>query len=122
MQVVGHATHFVQGVTTADFGPGIGVNFVTVTSPTTASLSISVPATAPTGFHTVTMRTHGEAASQTFAFVVGATVATLNGASPTTAQQGQQNVSIRLIGQNTHWTNGITTASFGQGVLDRASP
>ena len=51
-----------------------------------------------------------------FAFVVGQNKPTLNAASPASAQQGQQNVIVHLTGQNTHWTAGATTVTFGQGI------
>jgi hypothetical protein len=32
-----------------------------------------------------------------------------------TGQQGQQNLSVALTGQNTHFVQRTTTASFGEG-------
>ena len=36
--------------------------------------------------------------------------------SPNAGQQGQQNVIVHLPGQNTHWTAGATTVTFGPGI------
>jgi hypothetical protein len=33
-----------------------------------------------------------------------------------TGQQGQQNLAVNLTGQFTHWTQGTTMASFGEGI------
>jgi hypothetical protein len=52
--VTGSFTHFIAGVTTANFGSGINVGDVTVTSPTTATVPLAVTTAAPTGFETVT--------------------------------------------------------------------
>jgi hypothetical protein len=114
--VTGQGTHFVQGLTIADFGDGISPGVVTVTSPTSASVPLGVASNAAPGFRTASLRTLGESASMSYAFVVGQNTPTLNAATPTTAQQGQQNLTVRLTGQNTHWAAGATTVTFGQGI------
>jgi hypothetical protein len=114
--VTGQSTHFTDALTTADFGPGINVTAVDATSPTTAVVSLAVTSGAANGFRTVTMRTLGETAAMPFAFVVGGDEPSLVGASPTSAQQTLQNVAVQLTGLHTHWTQGVTTVSFGQGI------
>jgi hypothetical protein len=118
--VTGSATHFVNGETTAYFGPGINVGTVTVTSPTSANISIAVTTAAPTGFTNVTLTTLGEVATQQFAFTVSPGVATLNEAIPNQAEQGaplsgQPPLVVRLIGQYSHF-NAQSTATFGTGI------
>jgi len=36
--------------------------------------------------------------------------------SPNSGERGQQSQSVNLSGHFTHWTQGITTASFGSGI------
>ena len=51
----------------------------------------------------------------TIGFSVTAGPAALTGLTPASAQQGQSNLSIAVTGQNTHFVQGVTTASFGGG-------
>lgn len=115
VEVTGFNTHFIPGVTTANFGAGVSTSNVTVTSATTASVDLAISTEAPSGFRTATMTTLGEVASLDLAFDVGPNTPTLNGASPFTGQRGQTLV-VRLTGQYTHWMPGVTTVTFGQGV------
>ena len=55
--LTGKNTSFAQGKTTADFGPGITVTSLTVTSPTTASALVNVDHAATSGFRTITLIT-----------------------------------------------------------------
>ena len=45
--VTGQLTHFVNNTTTANFGSGITVNSVTVTSPTFATVNITIAPVQP---------------------------------------------------------------------------
>ncbi len=114
VQVTGSNTHFVQGITTASFGPGVNTSNVVVTSPTTASVDLAISTQAASGFRTATFTTLGETASLDLAFNVGPNTPTLNAATPFTGQRGQT-LNVRLIGQYTHWVQG-TTVTFGQGI------
>jgi hypothetical protein len=116
VNVTGQGTNFVQGLTVADFGAGINTTNVTVNNSTSASVSIAVSPTAVNGFRSVSLRTLGEIADKTYAFVVAQDEPTLNAAAPTSAQQGQQGVVVRLFGQHTHWVQGVSTVTFGQGI------
>jgi hypothetical protein len=113
--VTGQNTHFTAGLTTADFGQGINTSNVAVTSPTTATVDLAVSTQATPGFRTALMTTLGESAALSLAFEVGPNTPTLNAASPFSAQPGQS-LTVRLIGQYTHWQQGTTTATFGQGI------
>ncbi len=113
--IAGSATHFTQGITTANFGPGINVGDVTVLSPTSATVAIAVTTSAPTGYASVTLNTLGEIATQQFAYQVTPGVATLNEAIPNQAEQGVQNLNVHLIGQYSHFS-ASSTATFGAGI------
>src|SRR5271157_604602 len=121
--IVGQGTHFVQGVTQAQFGPayqvgsGIAGNFgpVTVTSPTTAIAQVSVVPNAAPGFSgTVTVQTGTETVSLANGFTtVGTPV--LSSLSPVSGQPGQS-FTVTIGGGSTNFVQGITQVSFGPGI------
>jgi len=113
--VTGQNTHFMSGVTTASFGTGVTAGAVNVSSPTSATVSLAVTTSAPTGYHTVTLSTQGENASIANFFQVTPGTPTLNQCSPVSGQQGQS-LTVHCIGQNTHWAEGTTNVTFGPGV------
>ena len=115
VHVTGSNTHFAPGATTADFGSGVNPSAVRVTSATTADVDLAVTVNAPTGFHTATLSTLGENATLSNAFTVNPGVPTLNGVSPVSGLQGTT-LTVHIIGQFTHWVQGTTTATLGQGI------
>jgi hypothetical protein len=113
--ITGQFTHFVQGTSVANFGAGIVVNSTTVTSATAATASITIQGTATIGGRTVSVTTGAETASGgSFSVTVGP--ATISSLTPNTGSQGQNGLSIAIVGSNTNFTNGQTTASFGDGI------
>lgn len=76
--ITGSNTHFSQGETVANFGPGIAVGGanagqpgpVTVISPTSATAQIAISAEAATGSQTVTVTTGAEQASLANGFTI----------------------------------------------------
>ncbi len=73
------ATHFEDGVSSADFGAGISVTGLTVTGPASATATIAIAATARPGPRTVSVATGTETALGAVAFRVGAGVARVRG-------------------------------------------
>jgi hypothetical protein len=71
--IVGDATHFVNGTTVAGLGAGITVVGTTVTDATHALVQLNIAADAPTGAHDLTMTTGGEVVTLVDAFTVNAT-------------------------------------------------
>ena len=63
LHVGGTNLNLVQGLTTADFGPGITVNSVTVTNATSADVNISISPTANQGTRDVTLTTANQVVS-----------------------------------------------------------
>ena len=47
LNIVGVGTHWLQGETTLSFGPGVNIDALTINSPTTAQVQITVLSTAP---------------------------------------------------------------------------
>ena len=70
--VTGQYTHFVHGTTGASFGAGILVNGVTVHSPTSATVNVSIAADARLTTRNVTLTTGTEVVTKTAAFTVTA--------------------------------------------------
>ena len=114
--VTGTNTNFAQGQTTANFGPNIGINSVTVSSLTSATVSITIAGNATVGAQTVSLTTGGEVASLTNGFTVTAGTAQITNVNPPSGNQGDTADSITITGQSTHWVQGTTTASFGTGI------
>jgi hypothetical protein len=113
--IVGQNTNFVQGTTAANFGAGITVNSLTVTSATTATASISIAANAAGGARTVTLTTGTEVATLANGFTV-TSGPTITSVTPNSGQAGQTVASVAIVGQNTNFVQGTTAANFGAGI------
>jgi len=114
--VVGSNTNFQQNVTTANFGPNIGINSVTVTDLTHATVNITIAGNATLGAQTVTLTTGGETASLVNGFAVVAGTPHVLTVNPSSGHQGDTADTITITGQSTHWQQGTTVADFGQGI------
>jgi YVTN family beta-propeller protein len=114
--VTGQSTHFAPGQTTADFGPGIIVHGVTVSDATHASVHISVPSDAPVGAHTVVMTTGAEVAvgANLFTVTPGTSITRI---TPNRGQPGQQDLTVEITAPLAHFSQGVTVASFGPGIM-----
>jgi hypothetical protein len=114
--ITGTATHFAQGTSTVNFGPGINVGGVTVNSPTSITLNLSIDPTAVVGGRTVQVVTGGEVAIIPNGFTVNAGTPVLTSIAPAGGVQGQTIANVALNGAFTHWAQGTTTATFGTGI------
>ena len=114
--ISGQATHFVQGTTTANFGAGITVASLAVSSPTTAAAVLNISAGATLGTRTVTLATGAEAVSLANGFTIGTGNPVVTQVSPNVGRQGQPNLSVTVTGQYTNFAQGVTQVSFGQGI------
>lgn len=70
--ITGLNTHFVQGTTSATFGPGVTVTAFTVSNPTTALTNVTISATSTLGPRSITLTTGSEEASCQDCFVIQA--------------------------------------------------
>lgn len=116
VNLTGQFTNWVQGTTTASFGPGITVANLTINSATTATAKLNIDPAAATGARNVTMTTGVELATATNGFTVTAAATITIAVSPGTGQQGQQNLNVTITGTGTHFVQGTTTANFGANV------
>jgi hypothetical protein len=121
VQVLGSQTHFLQGSTTANFGPYIQVTSVTVTDLLHATVAITIPANTPLNFYNVSLTTNGEVATILGGFTVTSGSAALSVVNPPTGHQGDPTFSVALIGLFTHFNTApgcspCSTVSFGAGI------
>ena len=63
VNIVATGTSFVQGTTYANFGDGVTVESLNITSPTTATAVLAISNTTTVGYRTVTMVTGGQVAN-----------------------------------------------------------
>ena len=70
--VTGQFTHFVNGMTIADFGPGVTVHSTTVTDETHAVVNVTIAFAASLGARTVTLTTSSEMVQLASGFTVTA--------------------------------------------------
>ena len=114
--LTGQYTHFQQGVTTAAFGSGITVAQLTVNSPTSATAKINIDPAATLGLRDVTVTTNAEVVALNGAFTVNPGAPIVTQVNPNTGQQNQQNEVVAITGAFTHFSQGLTIASFGDGI------
>ena len=115
VHVTGSGTHW-NSSTTFNLGSGITatLNPSTVTA-TTADLTLSFTALAPTGLRNLTAQTGGESAALNNGFVVQVGTPLLLSANPTSAAQ-QANFSVGLLSQYMKFTQTTPTVNFGAGI------
>jgi len=117
--ITGEFTHFVQGTTTADFGPGITVTAVNVSSATALTALLNIDPAAAVGLRDVIVTTGSEMVTSSNAIIVTAGAPIVTQVAPNTAEPGQRNLTVAITGQSTHFAQGgtsPTTVSFGNGI------
>jgi hypothetical protein len=116
LNVTGIGTHWLQGETTLSFGPGVVVDQLTINSPTSASVQITVLSSAPVGFATATAFTDGESASLQQAIDIEEGSPTFLAFSPQGAQQGAT-LNVEVLGRFTNWSSATPpVAEFNQDI------
>lgn len=115
LNIVGVGTHWLQGETTMSFGPGVVVDQLMVTSPTTATVQITVLSSAPVGYASLTAFTDGEVVTLNQAIDIEQGFATLLATTPNGAEQGAT-LNLQVLGRFTNWQQGVTTAAFNQDI------
>jgi hypothetical protein len=121
VQVLGSQTHFLQGTTTANFGPYIQVTGVTVTDLLHATVAITIPSNTPLNFYDVSLTTNGEVATILGGFTVTSGAPVLSVVNPPTGHQGDAPFDVAITGLFTHFNTApgcspCSQASFGAGI------
>jgi len=120
VDISGSDTHFTDGASTCTFSPpgGITVNSLDIHSKTFATANISIDDLATVGVRNVNILTPGETPSTlTSLFAVSAPgFASIASAKPNGCPQGAT-VNVDIVGNNTHFVQGQSTATFsGTGI------
>ncbi|HEY5329958.1 MAG TPA: Ig-like domain-containing protein [Acidobacteriaceae bacterium] len=102
LNVVGVGTHWLQGDTTFNFGGGVIVDLLTITSPTTATVQITVLSNSPVGYASLTTYTDGESVTLQQAIDIEEGFPKLLAISPNSGEQGAT-VNIQVLGRFTHF-------------------
>ncbi len=115
LNITGVGTHWLQGDTMASFGTSVAIDNLTVTSPTTATVQITVLSSASVGFTSLTMVTDGETVSLQQAIDIEEGTPALLAITPTAGEQGAT-MTLQVLGRFTHWQAGLTTLQFNQDI------
>lgn len=114
--IVGSNTHFVQGRTQIDLGPGITVSNVTVNCSTCLMATLAIDAAAPLGMRTLTVTTGSEIVTLGNSFTVGPPGNALLTVNPRSAFQSKT-LSVTITAPGMHFVQGTTMARFGPGIM-----
>lgn len=111
LNVTGVGTHWLQGETTMSFGYGVNIDSLTINSPTSATVQITVLSSSPIGFATATSYTDGETASLQQAIDIESGSPAMLAISPGAGEQ-DATFTLEILGRFTHFTQGTTVVSF----------
>jgi hypothetical protein len=118
--ITGEGTHWAQSFTQfyiAGGGYDITVNSVSINSPTSATVDLTIAANATAGARSIYMSTNGESLTDNGAFVVTGGIPVITYVSPNNAQQGTQQLEVTVHGNGyTTWVAGSSTVNFGPGT------
>ena len=111
LTIVGENTHFTTDAPSPalTLGSNITIAPLTIVDDTTITASISIDVLANTGLRQGTLSSG--ATNFPFPFTVQPSGAMISGVSPASGPQGAV-VAVTVTGQNTHWQQGTTSASF----------
>jgi hypothetical protein len=108
-------SHFVNGITTADFGASITAGPVKVVSATVAQVALTIDAQAAAGPRTVRLLTGAEEAVGVNRFTVQPAAPQITAVTPDRAAPGTT-LLVTLQATRTHFLTGATTANFGPAI------
>ena len=112
--ITGQFTNWVQGTTTADFGAGVTVASLKVSSATSATATLNIDPAAATGARNVTLSTNTEVA----ALANGFTITTVMNLAPTVSAGANQTISLAVTDVGfAEYSGPAGAASFESGIL-----
>jgi hypothetical protein len=115
LNIGGVGTHWLQGETSVSFGPGVVIDSLNVTSPTAATVKITVLSTAPVGFAALTTYTDGEVVTLQQAIDIEQGFPTFLAMTPNAGEQGNT-FNLQVLGRFTNWQQGVTSAAFNHDI------
>ena len=116
LDVVFTGSHFINGVTTVDFGADVTINSVTFNSSTQLTANIFIAGNATLGVRNVSVTNPdpaGGTATLPNAFTIGNPAPALTNLSPTVGAR-EQTLEVILTGDN--FVAGLTTVNFGASI------
>jgi len=115
LDVVFTGTNYIQGVSTAQFGPGITINSNTVNSSTQLTANVTIDAGAATGPRSVHVANSGPGggSSGDQTFTVNNPGPTLSGISPSFANRCQ---TLDVVFTGTNYIQGASSVVFGDDI------
>jgi hypothetical protein len=118
--ITGQGTHWAQNVTQfyiAGGGRDITINSVLINSPTSATVDMTISATAALGARSVFMITGGEALTDRGGFVITGGIPVITYISPNSGTPGSTSLEVDIHGLLTTWTEDSTpSVNFGPGI------
>jgi uncharacterized repeat protein (TIGR01451 family) len=117
--ITGIDTHFTAATPTVNLGSGVTVTQLTVNSDTQLHVTVNISPFAPVQFNDVVVTTGNEVASLTGGFEVQTGAPVVTSASPLSAHQNDTS-DVLVTAAYTHFTQGLTAASFGGGIVVNA--
>lgn len=115
LTITGEFTNFQQGVTQVNLGQGVTIGSITVNSPTSITVVITVAPDAATGPRTLTITTGAEQLTSAGALTVGVAGPALTLVDPANARQGQT-LAVQIQGALTNFSQAASQVSFGSGI------
>jgi hypothetical protein len=112
--ITGQFTHFAQGSTQVDLGPGIAAS-VMVAGPNSLTAQLNIAETAATGARTVIVTTGAEVVSLANVFTVAPGSPALISVAANNARQAES-LSVSIQGRFTNFAAGTTLVTFGDGI------
>jgi hypothetical protein len=108
--LTGEGTHWQQGTTTVNFGPGVTIQGgVRVVSPTSLTTHLSVGYAAAHGPRTISVTTGNEIVTLPNALtIIAREQPVITQISPNSAPAGAQNLTVTFTGRGTRWEQGKT--------------
>jgi len=113
--ILGQATSFSIGGTTVNLGNGVTITTTSFNSPTSLTVSGTVDPLAFTGTRNITVTTGTQVLTLSNAFTVSQGPAAISLVSPNSGTQNQT-FNVAITGTNTHFSQNVTVAVFGQGI------
>ena len=125
LTITGSFTHFSSGTTVKLTGPGAlgsttilqtGATVFNAADPFHVKASFNIPAGVPLGSYNVIAKSGTETASLTGGFLITSSgPLSLSSIVPNSLAAGQS-TNVAVVGVNTHFVQGTTVASFGDGI------
>jgi hypothetical protein len=116
LSITGIDTNFASGTSVvSSTNSGITINSATVNSATSITANVTVSPVTLLGYKNITVTTGAQIVASNSLFQATSGPAAISGINPTDGGEGQS-VQVSVNGSQTHFAQGLTTASFSGGI------